>query len=153
MASVHRASSALVSRGLCRFTAKDCPLWPVAAAAGIEWPWRGVQGLVSTTHQALHRRGYVAGVLLETCWMALPRTCLLSLRASWTLSSELVPYERPCEGRVIYIVQELCESRGGRPGLSVLTSLLVSVDVKNYSTVLRHWSQLVPNMSNDIWGH
>ena len=31
-----------------------------------------------------------------------------------------------------YIVQELCESRGGRPGLSVLTSLLVSVDVKNY---------------------
>ena len=40
-------------------------------------------------------------------------------------------------------VQELCESRGGRPGLSVLTSLLVSVDV-------RHWSQLVPNMSTDI---
>ena len=28
--------------------------------------------------------------------------------------------------------QELCESRGGRPGLSVLMSLLVSVDVKNY---------------------
>ena len=33
---------------------------------------------------------------------------------------------------VTHIVQELCESRGGRPGLSVLTSLLVSVDVKNY---------------------
>ena len=32
----------------------------------------------------------------------------------------------------LIIVQELCESRGGRPGLSVLTSLLVSVDVKNY---------------------
>ena len=32
----------------------------------------------------------------------------------------------------LLIVQELCESRGGRPGLSVLTSLLVSVDVKNY---------------------
>ena len=30
----------------------------------------------------------------------------------------------------IFTVQELCESRGGRPGLSVLTSLLVSVDVK-----------------------
>ena len=32
------------------------------------------------------------------------------------------------------IVQELCEteSRGGRPGLSVLTSLLVSVDIKIY---------------------
>ena len=50
-------------------------------------------------------------------------------------------------------VQELCESRGGRPGLSVLTSLLVSVDVKLYWTMLRHWSQLVPNMSTDIWGH
>ena len=31
-----------------------------------------------------------------------------------------------------FIVQELCVSRGGRPGLSVLTSLLVSVDVKLY---------------------
>ena len=50
----------------------------------------------------------------------------------------------------LVIVQELCESRGGRPGLSVLTSLLVSVDVKIYCTVLRHWSQLVPNMSHDI---
>ena len=31
------------------------------------------------------------------------------------------------------IFQELCESRGGgRPGLSVLTSLVVSVDVKLY---------------------
>jgi len=48
------------------------------------------------------------------------------------------------------IVPELCESRGGRPGLSVLTSLLVSVDVKIYCTVLRHWSQLVPNMFHDI---
>ena len=51
------------------------------------------------------------------------------------------------------IVQELCESRGGRPGRSVLTSLLVSVDVKLYWAMLRHWSQLVPNMSTDIWGH
>ena len=33
---------------------------------------------------------------------------------------------------VTVIVQELCESRGGLPGLSVLTSLLVSVDVKLY---------------------
>ena len=35
-----------------------------------------------------------------------------------------------CESNRGIIVQELCESRGGRPGLSVLTSLLVSVDVK-----------------------
>ena len=44
------------------------------------------------------------------------------------------------------IVQELCESWGGRPGLSVLTSLMVSMDIKQYWVVLmRHWSQLVPN--------
>ena len=28
--------------------------------------------------------------------------------------------------------QEMCVSRGGRPGLSVLMSLTVSVDVKQY---------------------
>ena len=33
-----------------------------------------------------------------------------------------------------FIVQELCESRGGRPGLSDLTSLMVSVDVKLYKS-------------------
>ena len=32
----------------------------------------------------------------------------------------------------IYIVHELCESRGGRPGLSVPTCLMVSMDVKHY---------------------
>ena len=37
-----------------------------------------------------------------------------------------------CGRKATLIVQELCESRGGRPGHSVLTSLLVSVDVKNY---------------------
>ena len=36
------------------------------------------------------------------------------------------------KGNIQIIVQELCESRGGRPGLSVLTSLLVSMDVKIY---------------------
>ena len=52
----------------------------------------------------------------------------------------------------LYKVQELCESRGGRPGLSVLLSLTVSVDVKQHWTVLRHWSQFVPNMSANIRG-
>ena len=42
-------------------------------------------------------------------------------------------------------VQELCESRGGRPGYFVLTSLAVSVDIKQHWTMLRHWSQFVPN--------
>ena len=40
--------------------------------------------------------------------------------------------ERNWPTQIWLIVQELCESRGGRPELSVLTSLLVSVDVKNY---------------------
>ena len=52
-----------------------------------------------------------------------------------------------------WIVRELCESRGGRPGLSVLARFMVSVDVKLYWTMLRHWSQFVPNMSTDIRGH
>ena len=46
-------------------------------------------------------------------------------RLGLVLNTELSP-------AISLIVQELCESRGGRPGLSVLTSLLVSVDVKNY---------------------
>ena len=41
-------------------------------------------------------------------------------------------YKRASRFNLYIIVQELCESRGGRPGLSVLTSLLVSVDVKIY---------------------
>ena len=41
-------------------------------------------------------------------------------------------YIRETDRKQTLIVQELCESRGGRPGLSVLTSLLVSVDVKQY---------------------
>ena len=44
---------------------------------------------------------------------------------------ETINRGHPC-AYAFTIVQELCESRGGRPGLSVLTSLLVSVDVKLY---------------------
>ena len=36
------------------------------------------------------------------------------------------------DGREKDIVHELCDSGGGRPGLSALTSLMVSVDVKLY---------------------
>ena len=60
---------------------------------------------------------------------------------------------RHSAAKSIAIVQELCESRGGRPGLSVLMSLTVSVDVKQHWTVLRHWSHFVPNVSTDIRGH
>ena len=48
-------------------------------------------------------------------------------------------------------VQGLRESRGGRPGLSVLTSIMVSVDVK---TTLNHASALsLIITSTDIRGH
>ena len=43
---------------------------------------------------------------------------------------------------------QLCESRGGRPGLPVLMSLMpVFVDVMQQWTMLTHWSQFDPNMS------
>ena len=46
------------------------------------------------------------------------------------------------------------KKRVGRPGLSVLMSLTVSVDVKEHLTMLRHSSQFVPNMSvTGIRGH
>ena len=47
-----------------------------------------------------------------------PRFCGRKAKCSWF--------------SVVFIVQELCESRCGRLGLSVLMSHLVSVDVKNY---------------------
>ena len=68
----------------------------------------------------------------------------------YDVTNTVAGYKMAALRPTVAIVQELCESRGGRPGLSVLTSLLVSVDVKIYCTVLRHWSQLVPNMSHDI---
>ena len=51
------------------------------------------------------------------------------------------------------IVQELCESRGGRPGLSVLTSLLVSVDVKLVGIGLSRLSLTCQPTSEDIEQH
>ena len=45
---------------------------------------------------------------------------------------KLSPTKSVVQPRRSHIVQELCESRGGRPGQSGLTSLLVSVDVKLY---------------------
>ena len=55
----------------------------------------------------------------------------IGLAAAWRLRDGYISWKGEYTLRV-YIVQELCESRGGRPGLSVLTSLLASVDVKIY---------------------
>ena len=45
--------------------------------------------------------------------------------------------------------RSFCQSAGGRLQLNTHTPYVCGF----YWTVLRHWSQLVPNMSNDIWGH
>ena len=71
--------------------------------------------VVSTTGQSFH------GLLVIPCGSSRP------IPASW-VESEALQILKQNSGTV----QELCGSRGGRPGLSVLTSLLVSVDVKIY---------------------
>ena len=55
-------------------------------------------------------------------------TCALG----WARLPGVTAYKKDSRTKRKAIVLELCESRGGRPGLSVLTSLLVSVDVKLY---------------------
>ena len=66
---------------------------------------------------------------ISGCW----KTKRLSTEAEATWRRKAHVYiGRVREEEQEIIVQELCESRGGRPGLSVLTSLLVSVDVKQY---------------------
>ena len=60
-------------------------------------------------------------------------TTLVHLATLQRTASYATETESVSRGRVeSIIVQELCESRGGRPGLSVLTNLMVSVDVKQY---------------------
>ena len=78
-----------------------------------------------------------------------------SVRSEWNIDTRKVSQRRYLVLPLVcsIIVQELCESRGGRLGLSVLTSLMVAVDVKQYWIMLTRWSQLVPNMSTDIRGH
>ena len=61
-----------------------------------------------------------------------PSPSLISVLASVDVKQNINGYNFLLIKPLRLIVQELCESRGGRPELSVLTSLLVSVDVKNY---------------------
>ena len=64
----------------------------------------------------------------------------LSVHTQSVVSVTVTDWADPLQVGILYerypqstsIVQELCESRCGRPGLSVLTSLLVSLDVKLY---------------------
>ena len=54
--------------------------------------------------------------------------CLPSEDLLLTIRTETLSYLNYVKIRV----QEMCENGGGRPGLSVLTSLMVSVDVKQH---------------------
>ena len=99
---------------------------------------------------ALHSRAVTVALLCDVSDKSRSRRMIMDISKVSTLQCK-TPNNTIITEHTIYsedeietvIVQELCESRGGRPGLSVLTSLLVSVDVKNYWTVLRHWSQPV----------
>ena len=70
--------------------------------------------------------------LFRTVSAVEPSLCRPLPTLSPSLISHLASVDVKQQENGMLIVQELCESRGGRPGLSVLTSLLVSVDVKNY---------------------
>ena len=77
--------------------------------------------LVAQNERTRSRKpGYKARWSVVTTWL---KCCFTSTETVGLLG-------RP--PRTSTVVQELCESRGGRTGLSVLTSLLVSVDVKIY---------------------
>ena len=91
-------------------------------------------------------------------WPTMQRPWRQTLDTDWTphsttLSASISKFSKLASIVADVRVQELCESRGGRPGLPVLMSLKVSVDAKQHWTMLRHWSQFVPNMSTDIRGH
>ena len=71
----------------------------------------------------------VLSLPLVKCWSFLtPLTIITWISYTYGASNEEASWH--------FIVQELCESQGGRPGLSVLTSLLVSVDVNHASALV-----------------
>ena len=95
----------------------------------------------ATTHSYV---GSTPSKLITTCtWLirALELFCVIKMK--WWDVEQRTRVTRIIQNICVYsalhaqalsafIVQELCESRGGRPGLFVLTSLLVYVDVKLY---------------------
>ena len=77
------------------------------------------------------------GLIQNKSFYSQPVSLVTVLRVSYSLSLICLMTSEDIKHKILshtdyFIVQELCESRGGRPGLSVLTSLLVSVDVKTY---------------------
>ena len=85
----------------------------------------------------------VTGHITDECWLHWQPT-----RSIYRLKA-LLQEDNECRSRTDQSsrVQELCESRGGRPGFPILMSLTVSVDVKQHWIMLTHCWQFVPNMS------
>ena len=71
------------------------------------------------------------GVKLVIAYLVFERGLRKSQQVGQKTRTGCTPLKQ-IELRLSVRVQELCESRGGHPGLSVLTSLLASVDVKLY---------------------
>ena len=107
---------------------------------------RKPEGSLGRTAQDVHLDSHTAPELCTALNVEKFIYSLKLVRAGWTVLFALVSdrfFFTPRCGHwledksnqgdyLLLIVQELCESRGGRPGLSVLTSLLVSVDGKLY---------------------
>ena len=83
-------------------------------------------------HKGIITRDNTMELLQETKKKALNSTTKTSKKAAVHINRHSSRSNHKNSKLLQFIVQELCVSRGGCPGLSVLTSLLVSVDVKLY---------------------
>ena len=116
------------------------------------------------SHEAGWRAGRTAGRLARRPWsrkrsrtvpeLTSPRMVPTVAVAAWNLFRRCETVTQPSRYWVVtcgrlkrssFRDQELCESRGGRPGLNKPYGF--PVDVKRHWTMLTHWSQFVPNMS------
>ena len=97
---------------------------------------RGLRGETTLRRECSGLSGLSVAKGAMPCAMCGNRSSNTASSAVFVRTQHPAP-DRPAEGlkparrrQLSHIVQELC--RGGRPGLAVLTSLLVYVDVKNY---------------------
>ena len=130
----------------------------------VPYPWlrrRGQQRRVSiraeiqssclpVPHIRLERDGSHPGLRIKSPCMSVPHVRLKrygtqgdpkrTVQIQTHERFKRTPYIRTRQNQHTVIFQELCESRGGRPGLSVLTSLLV---FRGRKAILNHASALV----------
>ena len=95
---------------------------------GLSWPYR----LTVTATVVDKGHASTGSLIVQDCCVRVEVDVLgcPGVLTSLLVSVDIKIYHWVNSSLGLVIVQELCESRGGRPELSVLTSLLVSVDVK-----------------------